>query len=98
MNQSLSMNDNDIHLSRTEKKYLILPGYVTGSDGDRHFLSTIQLANLYGVSIFECVNDSECHGLLAYTGQYLDSLIHLSPQEDGNYSLKRISDKFKLNK
>ena len=59
-------------------KYILHPGFViSASDRDRHFIGAGQLAQLYGVSLVECIVDDE-----AIRTQFRDSLIHLWPQHD----------------
>lgn len=39
-----------------EQKYLLFPGYVRSKvDGDEHFIGAVQLAQLHGVDLRECV-------------------------------------------
>lgn len=41
---------------KKEKKYLLMPGWIISkTDGDRHFISALELARLYEVSMDECV-------------------------------------------
>jgi hypothetical protein len=72
------------------RKYLIIPGYVISkSDGDRHYVSGMELIRLYGVDRDECVIVP--YGWPKRRGgmseQYINSLIHLEPRLDGDYSL-----------
>lgn len=69
------------------KKYILYPGNVkSSSDGDWHYVSTIDLANLYGVNINECIvalcPKDTC-------GLHGNDFIHLFPRSDGNY--KKVS-------
>lgn len=64
------------------KRYLLCPGWITSqNDGDRHYIGARKLAQLYGVSIHECITARIETGMDAnYTG-----LIQLHPRSDGNY-------------
>lgn len=67
------------------KKYRLNPGYVISeSDGDRHYINSVQLAQNYGVKMAECVlkNTDTDHG---YTG----GLVDLWPRSDGDYTLPK---------
>lgn len=72
------------------KKYLIVPGNVVSkSDGQRHFVSAVQLMLLYKVKLSECIVLSGRieYGFKRLTGTYQDLMV-LTPRSDGNYSLK----------
>ncbi len=63
-------------------RYILHPGVVTSTnDGDRHPVSAVQLATLYGVKLEDCL----IFALRMYREQEGD--IHLFPRTDGNYTL-----------
>lgn len=69
-------------------KYLVYPDYVRAADGDVHFITAQMLMRLYGVRPDECIvvrSDDE-HQFRAYSQEFLDSLKHLAPRTDGNYT------------
>ncbi len=67
----------------TIKQYMLHPGFViSANDGDKHFIGTVQLQNLYGVATNQCVvADSE-------PALDWESFVHLWPRRDGDYSLQ----------
>ena len=68
----------------TKTRYVLRPSNVTSrSDGDVHFISARQLADLYGVSLRECKILMDPHGQATVK----DGEIHLWPRYDGNYTL-----------
>ena len=70
-------------------KYVLVPQEVKSADGDRHFISAPQLADLYGVSMKDCIirDYRRPETLLGYSEDYLNSLTWLLVQDDGQYSL-----------
>lgn len=68
---------------------MLHPGRVTSrNDGQRHYISALRLAELYGVNLRDCV---VCDALSdpswrAYREQAGD--IHLHPRADGDYRLE----------
>ena len=65
-------------------KYALHPGeMISKSDGDMHYISAIQLASLYKVSMTECIviKDGEPGN------SERPDLIHLWPKYDGDYKL-----------
>lgn len=77
-----------------KKRFLVIPGFVISrSDGDRHHVSGKQLMELYRVDPRECLElseqvarDERAPPPAGYTWSYLNSLIHLTPRHDGDYS------------
>jgi len=63
------------------KKYVLCPDYIISTtDGDRHFISAPQLAQLYGVSMAECYVRRDPH-----PRTYPKEITYLYPRQDGNY-------------
>ena len=83
-------------MTRTSIKYALFPGYVTSKvDGDVHFINEQDLANLYGVSMKQCMIvpfPRSLKGEIRW-GE-MNRLVHelglqkLRPRYDGNYKLK----------
>lgn len=74
---------------KTRSKYALYPGFVTSkTDGETHFISSLELARLYRVKISECITVSENRPDLS-RGIDLTGCIHLYPREDGNYCLPK---------
>lgn len=86
------------------KKYLVIPGFVISQyDGDKHFISSLQLIRLYRVRREECIicdtremlerryQTSSLHEISQILNrQYNNSnLIVLHPRYDGDYYLQR---------
>ena len=68
------------------KKYVLHPGFVSSAfDSDEHFVSSDHLVKLYGVSMADCVIDTEPE----FT-TWDESMVHLYPRYDGNYSLDAV--------
>lgn len=68
------------------KRYVLYPGFVISrADGDRHFITAPKLAQLYQVSLEECVVWSHDQPDRNY-GLDVTGLIPLSPRSDGNYT------------
>ena len=66
-------------------RYVLHPGYITSrSDGDRHFIGGPRLAQLYGVSVRDCVFGD----MPDYREQPTD--VHLRPRFDGKYKLPEV--------
>ncbi len=66
------------------KKYLLKPGYIPSeNDGDLHYVSPVQLKNLYQVPMNECLIFS------GRTYRLNPQLIILQPQYDGNYTIPK---------
>lgn len=66
------------------KKYLVFSGAVVShSDGDRHWIPSHKVAQLYGLNPEECVFANA-----KYPEEYLGyrDLIELHPRSDGNYT------------
>jgi len=78
-----------------DKQFLLIPGYVESrSDGDRHYIAAEELANLYGVSLKDCVVISsdefrkfEPNPPPGYSWEYLKSLIALPVLYHGDYQI-----------
>lgn len=77
-------------------RYLLCPGSVISrTDGDRHHITAVQLARLYGVSMDDCIvlssdwsgpsGERRRNELRARADS--GDLIALHPRYDGNYSL-----------
>lgn len=74
------------------KKYALYPGYVLSeSDGEIHFISAMQLTELYGIDIKKCIvidyNKPE-----TYAGINLSEYILLGSRRGGNYELPLLPD------
>jgi hypothetical protein len=65
-------------------KYLVTPGYISGSDGERHYITAVSLIALYGVPAGECAIMSD-RLFLATSEQWRDSLIPLTVRDEGDY-------------
>ncbi len=66
-------------------KYVLHPGTVVSKvDGDLHFITAAQLAQLYGVRFDECIARETFEARECPAG-----LIHLYPRFDGNYTLPK---------
>ena len=69
------------------KKHNVWPGFVISrSDGERHYISGLQLVELYKVPLPECIiviSPWDHYGLRRNDKE----LIHLFPRNDGNYKL-----------
>jgi hypothetical protein len=68
-------------------RYVLHPGYMRSrNDGDLHYITAGQLADLYHVDIRECrIQEQQDHEIL---GRREDpDLIHLYPNYSGNYKL-----------
>jgi hypothetical protein len=60
-------------------KYAIRPGMVISrTDADRHFITALQLANLYGVNLNEC-------RVLGERDRAREGEVVLAPRFDGQY-------------
>ena len=71
-----------------EKKYAVFSGHVISkNDGERHFIDNLQLCRLYGVNPKECVMVNSKFRTSYCDQTYIDSLIPLTPQYDGDYSI-----------
>lgn len=72
------------------KKYICYEGYVRSADGDVHHIAASRLPDLYKVNPAECIfvgmND-EREKLRGYTQEHLNTMIKLSPRNDGDYTL-----------
>lgn len=63
--------------------YILNPGYVTSkTDGQRHYISAVQLAELYRVDMRDCTIYQP--GLVVKSPR---PTRHLYPRFDGNYTL-----------
>ena len=63
-------------------KYVLHPGYVISkNDGDRHYISARQLAELYNVNPAECIVVTNDEPFMHCGNDYT----HLKPRYDGNY-------------
>ena len=70
------------------KKYVVYPGIVfSRSDGDKHYISTHRVMELYGVNPQECVLITDDRSDIEL-GLNLSHLIPLYPRNDGNYKLE----------
>ena len=75
------------------KRYLVMPGYVTSrTDGDRHYISAIQLIQLYGVDHNDCEwHDGPKpwwpHSFYKRMEEHINEMILLVPRYDGNYKV-----------
>lgn len=67
------------------KKYLICPGHIiSGTDGDKHYISASQLMALYKVDREDCIiYDIDQHK--GYQMGEFANLIVLRPRGDGDY-------------
>ncbi len=75
-------------MKTTEKKYLVLPGYVTSkNDGALHFITAHQIMDLYGVNPSECWIQE--FGQPPIRGVDTSALIALRPSYEGDYRLPK---------
>ncbi len=68
-----------------KRKYVLHPGNITrNSDGQSHYVSAANLADLYGVAMRDCIVDlgDGSHCVMTVPGA-----THLYPRADGDYSL-----------
>ena len=65
-------------------KYAVYPGYVLSRDGNRHYITASQLANLYRVNSRECIVIDPIRPETSF-GLNTNNLINLYPRDDGNY-------------
>lgn len=64
-----------------DRHYVLCPGWVmSNSDGDLHYVGTLRLAQLYGVSLNQCRRFDP-------TIQYSEGVIFLRPRSNGDYRL-----------
>jgi hypothetical protein len=81
--------------TRIVKKYVLFPGWIRSrSDNQRHYISYVKLANLYGVDLKECivmpdVDSPQYHTELQRLAD-MRELIMLHPQYDGNYTISEV--------
>ena len=69
-----------------KRKYVLHPGHITNkNDGQSHYVSAARLADLYGVSLRDCISASTPE-YMADHREYL-SATHLYPRYSGNYQL-----------
>lgn len=74
------------------KRYVLCPGWVTSkNDGDRHYITAEQLAQLYGVPMAECLVYAPQKwwpaSLLRREQERCQELTRLEPRYDGDYRL-----------
>jgi len=63
-----------------KRKFALHPGYITSkNDGDEHYISVGQLAQLYELKPTEYIIWREFHG------SYWNDYVHLYPSYEGNY-------------
>lgn len=68
-------------------RYMCHAGYVISPvDGDLHYVGSETVSTLYGVPRDECIMVRDIRALYAFTNKYIESLVHLFPRNDGNYS------------
>lgn len=68
-----------------KRKYVLHPGNITRNiDGQSHYVSAARLADLYGVSLRDCITDlgDGSHAVFSVPGA-----THLYPRADDDYSL-----------
>jgi len=66
-------------------KYITYPDYVRSKyDGDVHYISHVNLVELYRVNYNECVCSSAFN-----TGNYSKGLIKLKPKYNGDYIIDK---------
>lgn len=68
-----------IETMRNQRKYCLHPGDVYSDDGQRHHISSKQLADCYRVDINDCVVFNTLYE------KFYEDLIHLHPLKMGNY-------------
>lgn len=74
------------------RRYVLHPGRVTSkADGQSHYINAAQLADLYGVSLRDCItypagDDTESRFKRQLWRDPVGA-IHLHPRYDGNYQL-----------
>lgn len=70
------------------KKYLVIGGNVQSkSDGQMHYITAVQLCNLYKVNPDECVMRESIDYYNGNRINSFDKLKILQPRYDGNYRL-----------
>ena len=61
------------------RKYVLCPGYVVSQfDGQEHYVSDRELADLYGVKLQDCMLETD-------RTRTDDSVIYLRPRSNGDY-------------
>lgn len=83
------MNDElNGNFDRTIPKYVLCPGFITSkTDGDWHFISAQQLAELYRVPMSECVTMPDMSDPRNRNWYKPQGAIELRPKYSGNYTL-----------
>jgi len=75
------------------KRYALFPGDIVSQiDGNTHFLSSGQLARLYGVHERNCVVILQ-DDAFSFSEELLESLIALKPRANGDYTIPGASHK-----
>ena len=82
----------------TNIKYVLAPGPVVSQhDGQEHYISAMQLLDLYGLRLSECrVYDPKpdwTPSMYRYEEQQNRGLIWLRPRPDGDYSLESLEQR-----
>ena len=75
-----------------KKKYLVVGGEMTSkADGQRYYVSPVQLVHLYRVDPRECIMAINSDDARQKTlGMDRKSLIYLGPRYDGNYLVRLV--------
>ncbi|MGR8931942.1 MAG: hypothetical protein ACU836_15015 [Gammaproteobacteria bacterium] len=69
-------------------KYVLCPGFIfSKNDGDRHYISARKLAELYHVSMNECVVKPDMDDPRYKGWRPPEDAIELNPKYNGNYTL-----------
>tara|TARA_R110000868_G_C10648988_1_gene744780 strand:+ start:255 stop:521 length:267 start_codon:yes stop_codon:yes gene_type:complete len=76
---------------KDRSKIMVVGGFVTARDGDRHYISSTRLCILYGLNKNNVllVDETRPQSMVYLTSAHHDDYIKLFPREDGNYSLDR---------
>lgn len=72
------------------KRFVIHPGFVVSkSSGQREYVGAVQLMRLYGIDPRDCIVVEPTDGQRRYAEEQGIKLLHLKPQDDGVYSIRR---------
>lgn len=81
-------NNEVTKASKIKKKYILVPGEVVSQkDGQRHRITSLELANLYQVTFNECFTSSNLSTAGFIKATSADPLIILTPDPTGQYKI-----------
>lgn len=75
-------------MTKIKPKYVVHPGWIVSRrDGDLHYISFLNLCQLYKVSISECIDATYKRNWVGYKTEEINSFQHLRPNPSGIYLL-----------